>query len=100
MAAPVVCVLESVMSAVFGRYSLVFGVLAAVLLPGTAFAQADSVSINLDQAKLIKIPERTTTIVIGNPLVADAALQSGGLLVVTGKGYGVGARPRRPRGHE
>jgi len=76
------------MSAVFGRYSLVFGVLAAVLLPGTAFAQADSVSINLDQAKLIKIPERITTIVIGNPLVADAALQSGGLLVVTGKGYG------------
>lgn len=75
------------MSAVFGRYSLVFGVLAAVLLPG-AVAQADSVSINLDQAKLINIPERTTTIVIGNPLIADAALQSGGLLVVTGKGYG------------
>src|SRR3954463_14083133 len=76
------------MSAVFGRYSLVFGVLAAVLFPGAVFAQADSVSINLDQAKLIKIPERTTTIVIGNPLIADAALQSGGLLVVTGKGYG------------
>jgi hypothetical protein len=75
------------MSAVFGRYRLLFGVLAAVL-PGAAFAQADSVSIHLDQAKLIKIPDRTTTIIIGNPLIADAALQSGGLLVVTGKGYG------------
>ena len=29
------------------------------------------------------------TIVIGNPLIADAALQPGGILVVTGKGYGV-----------
>ncbi|HEY6383261.1 MAG TPA: pilus assembly protein N-terminal domain-containing protein, partial [Pseudolabrys sp.] len=28
------------------------------------------------------------TIVIGNPLIADATLQSGGILVVTGKGYG------------
>ncbi len=28
------------------------------------------------------------TIVIGNPLIADAALQSGGILVITGKGYG------------
>jgi hypothetical protein len=26
--------------------------------------------------------------VIGNPLIADAAVQSGGLMVVTGKGYG------------
>ena len=31
---------------------------------------------------------RVTTIVIGDPLIADTALQSGGLLVVTGKGYG------------
>ena len=76
------------MSAVFGRYSLRIAVLAAVLLPAAAFAQADTVSIKLDQARLVKIPERTTTIVIGNPLIADATLQSGGLLVVTGKGYG------------
>ena len=28
------------------------------------------------------------TIVVGNPLIADVALQSGGVVVVTGKGYG------------
>src|SRR4029077_12743792 len=51
-------------------------------------AQADTVSVSLDQARLLKIPDRVTTIVIGNPLIADAALQGGGLLVVAGKGYG------------
>ena len=34
------------------------------------------------------LPEKIATIVIGNPLIADATLQSGGILVVTGKGYG------------
>ena len=42
----------------------------------------------LDQAKIMRLPERAATIVIGNPLVADATLQPGGLLVVTGKTYG------------
>jgi hypothetical protein len=87
MAGLVACVLESAMSAVYGRHSLLLGVLGCALL-AAAPAQADTVSVSLDQARLIKIPDRVTTIVIGNPLIADAALQGGGLLVVTGKGYG------------
>ena len=75
------------MSAVFGRNSLVFGVLACALVAAVP-ARADTVTISLDQARLIKVPDRVTTIVIGNPLIADATVQSGGLLVVTGKGYG------------
>ncbi len=47
-----------------------------------------SLELVLDQAKLMKLPERVATIVIGNPLIADAALQAGGLIVLTGKGYG------------
>lgn len=48
----------------------------------------DRLSVVMDEAKLIKLPERVATIVIGNPLIADAALQPGGLVVLTGKGYG------------
>ncbi len=79
------------MSAVFGRrkrlirlwvWTVVF---AATLC---APAQADTMTVNLDQATVMKLPERVATIVIGNPLIADAALQSGGILVITGKGYG------------
>jgi Pilus formation protein N terminal region len=53
----------------------------------TSAAAAD-IGVVLDHARLIRLPERVATIVIGNPLIADAAVQSGGLMVVTGKGYG------------
>ncbi|HZQ12870.1 MAG TPA: pilus assembly protein N-terminal domain-containing protein [Pseudolabrys sp.] len=75
------------MSAVFGRHCALLGTLTCALFAALP-AQADSLTINLDQARLLKIPERTTTVVIGNPLIADATLQGGGLMVVTGKGYG------------
>jgi putative type II/III system pilus formation protein len=53
-----------------------------------ARADTDTVTINVDQANIMQLPDRVATIVIGNPLIADAALQSGGILVVTGKGFG------------
>ena len=49
---------------------------------------ADAIAVNVDQAKLVKLPTRVATIVVGNPLIADVTLQTGGILVVTGKGYG------------
>ncbi len=49
---------------------------------------ADTITVAVDQATISKLPERVTTLVIGNPLIADVSVQSGGLLVVTGKGYG------------
>lgn len=42
----------------------------------------------VDQAKLLKLPAKAATIIVGNPLIADVTLQSGGIVVVTGKGYG------------
>jgi hypothetical protein len=49
---------------------------------------ADTLTVVLDQAQLVPLPERVGTIIIGNPLIADVALQAGGTMVVTGKGYG------------
>jgi hypothetical protein len=51
-------------------------------------AAEDVISVRVDQATLMRLPERATTIIIGNPLIADVTLQGGGLMVVTGKGYG------------
>ena len=68
----------------FRRFAFALG-FAAWAAPAAA---ADIVAA-LDEARLVKVPERVATIVIGNPLIADAALQAGGILVVTGKGYGV-----------
>ena len=44
--------------------------------------------VHLDQAKIVKLPERTATLVVGNPLIADAVVQPGGVAVITAKSYG------------
>jgi len=62
--------------------------LFAVLSAGASAAAADTLTVFVDQATVTKLPEKVATIVVGNPLIADVTLQSGGLLVVTGKGYG------------
>ncbi len=56
-------------------------------LPNQALA-AETLAVTVDQATIMKLPEKVATIVVGNPLIADVAVQSGGLVVVTGKGYG------------
>src|SRR5665213_849159 len=64
---------------------------AMLAWPVAAFAEpsGNSIAVNVDQAKLVKLPGHgVATIVVGNPLIADVTLQSGGIVVVTGKGYG------------
>jgi hypothetical protein len=51
-------------------------------------ASAADITVVLDRARLVKLPDRVATVVIGNPVIADAAVQSGGTMIVTGKGYG------------
>lgn len=62
--------------------------LAATLVPAERAGAADTIDVVLDQAKIVRLPDRVGTIVVGNPLIADVSVQSGGMLVVTGKGYG------------
>jgi hypothetical protein len=80
------------MSTVLGRRKRLIRVWAWTILfaatLGASAAQADTLTVKVDQAQIMRLPEKVSTIVIGNPLIADAALQSGGVLVVTGKGYG------------
>jgi hypothetical protein len=71
------------------RFILAFlGMLLLAPQAAPTSAAAADIGVVLDHARLIRLPERVATIVIGNPLIADAAVQSGGLMVVTGKGYG------------
>ena len=71
----------------FGLRSLAAGIL---LWPAVSLAapDPDRIAVYVDQAKLVKLPAKVSTIVVGNPLIADVTLQSGGIIVVTGKGYG------------
>jgi Flp pilus assembly secretin CpaC len=54
----------------------------------TVAPAAEPIQVLLDQAQIVRLPDRVATLVIGNPSVVDGTLQRGGLLVVTGKSYG------------
>jgi hypothetical protein len=65
--------------------------LAAILTVATVVSRAiaaEPITVRLDEARILKLPDRATTVVIGNPLIADLAIQPGGLAVITGKSFG------------
>ena len=68
------------------RIAIAFMVIAAAC---SAASAAESINVILDQARIAKVPDHTSTMVVGNPLIADVSIQAGGTMVVTGKGYGV-----------
>ncbi len=75
------------LSGAWGAASLLL-LIEASAVGGAALAAPETLTITLDQATLMKLPEKVSTIVIGNPLIADVTVQAGGIVVVTGKGYG------------
>ncbi len=64
---------------------------ALLLAAGAAGAneRIDTVPVIVDQAKVIRLPEKTQTVIVGNPAIADVAVQKNGVLVITGKAFGV-----------
>jgi len=45
--------------------------------------------VSYDQSQLLRLPRPVSEVIIGNPSIADVAVQGGNLLVVTGKAFGV-----------
>jgi Flp pilus assembly secretin CpaC len=80
------------------RKNLVALALTSVLaLSGVSYSTAQAapptsnssvVVVTIDHAKIVRLPEKVATVVIGNPIVADVTVQKNGILVVTGKSYG------------
>ena len=70
------------------RYAFVLALALASALAMRGAGAAETLTVVLDQAQIMQLPDRVGTIIIGNPLIADVALQAGGTMVVTGKGYG------------
>jgi Flp pilus assembly secretin CpaC len=63
-------------------------VLLACAAPASAQQTPASIIVRTDHAQILKMPPKTTTIVIGNPMIADVTVQKNGSMVVTGKAYG------------
>ena len=56
---------------------------------GSSPAQADDLIVRYDQAQLLRMPRPVAEIIVGNPSIADVAIQGANLLVITGKTFGV-----------
>jgi Flp pilus assembly secretin CpaC len=69
---------------------LTAAILAMLVAAGSAAAQmVDDIIVKYDQSQLLRLPQPAAEIIIGNPVIADVAVQSGGVLIVTGKSFGI-----------
>jgi Flp pilus assembly secretin CpaC len=54
-----------------------------------AATERAQLAVTVDRAKVIRLPENAKVVIVGNPAIADVAIQKSGIVVVTGKSYGV-----------
>ncbi|PSJ57896.1 pilus assembly protein N-terminal domain-containing protein [Pseudaminobacter soli (ex Li et al. 2025)] len=63
--------------------------LAAAAVPASPAIAGAGIDVVMNQAKIIRLARPADTIVVGNPLIADATVQDATTIVLTGKGFGV-----------
>lgn len=63
--------------------------LGSTVIAGGQTLPPATVMVVVDQARVMPLPQNVATVVIGNPSIADATIQNGSLMVVTGRGYGL-----------
>lgn len=52
-------------------------------------SRAADLVVAYDQSQLLRLPRPVSSIIIGNPSIADVSVEAGNLLVVTGKTFGI-----------
>jgi len=52
-------------------------------------AAANDLFVKYDQSQILRLPRPVTEIIIGNPSIADVAVKSNRLLIITGKSFGI-----------
>lgn len=77
-------------SRILGRVATValsaMGIIAAGIAPTSA---AEDLIVNYDQSELYHLSRPAAQIIVGNPAIADIAVKSDRMLVVTGKTFGI-----------
>ena len=63
--------------------------LQGLAAPAALAQSTDTVQVLVNHARVVRLPEKTGTVVVGNPSIADVAMQKNGNLVITGKAYGL-----------
>ena len=80
------------------RSALAFVLAACLLGPVVSHAAeeqepdamgAEPITVTVDRAKVFRVDEPAATVIIGNPAIADAAVEDERTLVLTGRSFGV-----------
>ena len=66
-----------------------FAVLMTLATVNSTAAKAEDLIVTYDQSQIIRLPRRISEVIVGNPAIADVAISSGKMLVVTGKAFGI-----------
>lgn len=69
------------------RLTILAALLGSVFFPLDA-AQAEKLVVTTDRARIIKLPDQTKTVIVGNPIIADVTIGKDGLVILTGKSFG------------
>ncbi len=76
-------------------YAMAFGFLALVSganlagAAGTENLTDDAIVVTVDRAKIFRVSRPASTVIIGNPSIADATVEDERTLVLTGRSFGV-----------
>ena len=63
-------------------------ILSVLATPVAALAESAPVTVKVNMARILRINAPAATVIIGNPGIADVAIQDPQTLVLTGKSYG------------
>jgi len=55
---------------------------------GTMLAKNDKIYVQVDRARIIRLPSETRTVIVGNPMVADISTLRDGMGILTAKSFG------------
>lgn len=61
---------------------------AAFAALATQVAAEQRIRVEVDKAQILRLEQSAATVVIGNPMIADATIHGDKMLVVTGRSYG------------
>src|SRR5690606_34367886 len=62
---------------------------ASAIFSAAATANADQISVEIDQARVLRLAAPAAAVVVGNPLFADATVQDRQTLIINGKSFGL-----------
>jgi Flp pilus assembly secretin CpaC len=68
------------------RLALATAAVAVVCVP--AMAQDGVINVVLDRALVVQVDQPADTVIIGNPMIADATVRDNRTLIVTGRSFG------------